>query len=213
MVAERIGAVFTVAEYHDLEEHIAHGVKHEYHDGYVTAMAGGTGAHSALTMSIGSLLRIACLGTPCRVFSPDMRVQQTARDYVYPDVSVSCHPRDTDPRVTWIEHPRLVVEVLSDSTADYDRHGKFDLYAHIPDFAEYVLVDQYTRAIEVRSKDAAGASGPSGSSGASGASGPSGPSGSSGAWSARVYGPGDTFTLSTVSLTVAVDSVYEGTGV
>lgn len=125
-------------------------VKHEYVEGYVYAMAGGTRADSVISTNILALLRDRARGGPCRVYNSDMKVRLTDAVYVYPDASVSCDARDAmNDEADHIAHPTLIVEVLSDSTADYDRGDKFELYRRNPAIQEYVLVDPHQAAVEV----------------------------------------------------------------
>jgi Uma2 family endonuclease len=145
MVAQPSPPLMTVDEYLELERHSD--VKHEYIDGYVYAMAGGTSAQSVISANIIALLRPApeaprggyarpegrdravrafrpgsSAARPCRVHTSDMRVRLSATRYVYPDVSVSCDERDrVNSEQDEIHYPRLVVEALSRTTQDYDR--------------------------------------------------------------------------------------------
>ena len=92
MVAEQQGPVFTHDEYEELEEHATE--RHEYHRGYVFAMSGGTLNHSQISGNVYALVRAAVRGGRCRAFTEAVRVRATASDDVYPDVSVTCDPRD-----------------------------------------------------------------------------------------------------------------------
>ena len=83
---------WTVDEYLRLE--LESPVKHEYVDGHVYAMAGGTQAHSELGVVAVALLRTLVRGGPCRAFNSDLKVHVSPRIYFYPDASVSCDPRD-----------------------------------------------------------------------------------------------------------------------
>jgi Uma2 family endonuclease len=174
---------WTVEEYLRLEQESA--VKHEYVDGHVYAMAGGTQAHSELGVVAVALLRSLVRGGPGRAFNSDLKVNVSPRVYFYPGASVSCDPRDRQPRAREIWHPTLVVEVLSPSTADYDRGEKYDLYCTSDSLREYVLVDSRQVAVEVRTK------------------------GQDGAWMAQAYGPADTVELYSLSATVPVSAFYE----
>jgi len=132
--------------------------KHEFLDGEVIAMAGGTPEHSALAMALGAELRNALGDRPCRVFSSDLRIHIQATGLTtYPDVSVVCSnlERDAeDPHA--IINPVLVVEVLSDSTEAYDRGEKAAHYRQIPSLREYVLVSQRHRRIEIYRRNDSG---------------------------------------------------------
>ena len=126
------GPLFTRDEYEEFEQRA--GERHEYHGGYVYAMSGGTLNHSQISGNVYALLRAAVRGSNCRAFTDAVRVRATASDDVYPDISVTCDPRDlADLRRRVMAYPSLVVEVLSPSTALYDQNGKFDLYRQILD--------------------------------------------------------------------------------
>ena len=99
--------------------------RHEYLDGEVFAMAGGTPEHGALAMAVARALGVALRGRPCRVFSSDVRVRIPETGLTtYPDLSVVCSKLETDPiDPDAITNPLLIVEVLSDTTEGYDRGG------------------------------------------------------------------------------------------
>src|SRR5579875_119792 len=131
MVAHHQGPLFTYEEYDEFEERAAE--RHEYHGGYVVAMSGGTLNHSQISGNLYALIRAAVRGRPCKAFTGAVRVRATVSDDIYPDVSVTCDPRDlADMRRRVIAYPSLVIEVLSPSTAQYDLYGKFELYQQIP---------------------------------------------------------------------------------
>jgi Uma2 family endonuclease len=125
--------------------------KHEYLHGHAYAMAGGTPAHGALSASFGRLLGNALVGRPCRVYSSDVRVRVRATGLsTYPDLSVVCGTLETDPDdPDAIANPILLGEVLSPSTASYDRGAKAAHYRRIPSLREYVLVAQEEPRIEL----------------------------------------------------------------
>jgi Uma2 family endonuclease len=125
-------------------------LKHEFVNGEVVAMAGGSMRHSLIANNIGGELRSRLRGHPCRVFQSDLSVHVTETGlYTYPDVTVVCgpprvHPRDARSTL----NPRVIFEVLSASSEAYDRGAKFAHYMRIPDLAEYVLVAQDRRRVE-----------------------------------------------------------------
>lgn len=151
MGAERIKSD-TYEDYLALEA--ASSIKHEYHNGLIVAMAGGTPEHGLIMMNAGAELRNALRdnNAPCRVFSSDVRIRCEAhnRSY-YPDVSVVCgemERSESDPQA--LVNPVIIVEVLSDSTADLDRGEKFFYYRQIPSFQEYILISQHQIQVDHR---------------------------------------------------------------
>jgi Uma2 family endonuclease len=132
--------------------------KHEYLDGEVHAMAGGTPEHAALAMALGASLVRALEGRPCRVFSSDLRLRiRETKLSTYPDLTVVCGTLEVDeedPNAAL--NPVVVVEVLSETTAAYDRGAKAAHYRRIPSLREYVLVAQDEQRIEVHRRNAAG---------------------------------------------------------
>lgn len=125
--------------------------KHEWLDGVVYDMSGGTLDHSGLKVSVAGELRSLLRGKRCRVFDSDLAVRVLATGLsTYPDASVVCGSAERDPaNRNAITNPRVIVEVLSDSTEAYDRGVKFAHYKRIPSLAEYVLVSQHEPRIEV----------------------------------------------------------------
>ena len=140
---------YTYAQYLAHEE--ASNVKHEYLEGEIYAMAGGSPEHAELSVAVASSLRAQLEGKPCRVFSSDLRIRVAATGLAtYPDVTVVCGPlqRDDEGRET-ILNPTVLVEVLSDGTERYDRGEKFEHYKQIPSFQEYVVLSQKEALLEV----------------------------------------------------------------
>jgi Uma2 family endonuclease len=131
-------------------------IKHEYIDGEVYAMAGGTLAHNAITVNLISILRSKLRGTGCKVYATDVKVRVAAKGpYFYPDLVVSCDERDR--RATEVlQYPKLIVEVLSPSTAGFDRGDKFKFYRRIATLQEYVLIDSEQVGIDCYRKTRAG---------------------------------------------------------
>lgn len=129
----------TVDEYLALEE--SAGVRHEYFDGEIFAMAGGTASHSLIAGNWTRELGNALNDHGCRVFNSDMMVFCPTGLRTYPDVSVTCDtPRYESDKQRTLLNPQLIVEVLSESTEAYDRGRKFDHYSRIESLREYVLV-------------------------------------------------------------------------
>lgn len=122
--------------------------KHEYMAGEIFAMGGARREHVLVTGSIYSALKLRLRGTPCQVYCADMKLRVDAVDaFFYPDVMVSCHSDDRKAE-QFLSHPCLLVEVLSDSTAAFDRGGKFAAYRNLESLKEYVIVDIDGRRIE-----------------------------------------------------------------
>jgi len=160
--------------------------KHEFIDGAVVAMAGGTPEHSRLAMNVGVALANALRGRRCSAFSSDLRVHVPATGRsTYPDVTVVCDERRTaevDPDA--IINPTLIVEVLSPTTEARDRGEKFSHYRRLESLREYVLVSQDDVRIEVfrRQGDI---------------------------WALRDYGPGQSVELASLDVRLEVDVIYD----
>jgi Uma2 family endonuclease len=144
------------AEYLALEEKSP--MKHEWLDGVVYAMSGGTPDHAGLAAAIVGELRNQLRGKRCRVYTSDLKVRVLATGLsTYADVSVICGELEVDPSdKNAATNPVVLVEVLSDSTEAYDRGEKFGHYRRIPSLAEYVLVSQRSPKIEVFRKNEEG---------------------------------------------------------
>ncbi|MCP9493953.1 MAG: Uma2 family endonuclease [Pyrinomonadaceae bacterium MAG19_C2-C3] len=130
--------------------------RHEYFDGEMFLMSGGTEEHALLGATIIGELHGQMKRTGCRVYSNDFRVfiPRTGL-YTYPDATVVCGETilvDDGKRDTLL-NPTLIVEVLSSSTESYDRGGKFAQYQTIESLAEYVLISQTQPRIECFTKD------------------------------------------------------------
>ncbi len=145
--ARKLGVTF--AEYIAFEEKSE--TKHEYRNGEIVAMAGGSLEHARLAMRVGLALGIQLEGRPCETFSSDARVRVLATGLAtYPDLSVVCGKLERDPEHrNTLTNPTVLVEVLSPSTEAYDRGDKFHDYEQIPSLKEYVLVSSERRRIEV----------------------------------------------------------------
>lgn len=131
-------------------------VKHEYRDGEVYAMAGGTDAHVTIALNLWALLRGHLRGQGCRAYALDMKARiEAANRFYYPDVMVTCDDRDLESS-RFKRYPCLVVEVLSDSTEAFDRGDKFTDYRHLENLQEYVLISQIRPQVEVFRRNAEG---------------------------------------------------------
>ncbi len=149
---------FTFAEYVTADEES--GVKLEFLGGHVWAMAGGSPDHAAMAGNIVTLLNVQLAGKKRRVFTSDLRVRVKATGLgTYPDVSVVCGRLELDPedptRHT-ATNPRVLVEVLSPSTEEYDRGDKLAHYEQIPELAEIVLVAHDRHELQIVRREADG---------------------------------------------------------
>ncbi|MGK3985618.1 Uma2 family endonuclease [Sorangium sp. So ce136] len=140
---------FTFAEYLAREQ--ASETKHEYANGEIYALAGGTPEHGLMAVNVASVLRGQLVDRRCRVYNSDVRVRILATGLAtYPDISVVCGRLERDPEdENSILNPVALVEVLSPSSEAYDRGEKFAHYQTIPSLREYVLVSYQRRRVEV----------------------------------------------------------------
>ncbi len=136
--------VFSAADY--LMWEASQAERHEFVDGEVFAMAGAEDRHVTVGGKLYMTLRQHLSGSACRTYMSDMKLNvAAANQYFYPDVMVTCSAQDQASPLVKSE-PKLIVEVLSPSTAAYDRGLKFGYYRALPSLQEYVLVDLDTRA-------------------------------------------------------------------
>lgn len=174
----------TPAEYLAFERAALEG-KHEYVDGEIFAMSGGTYEHISLSANALGELRNALRGKPCRALGSDMKVRSSATKYHYPDVLVVCgRPVFEDETRDVLLNPKVIVEVLSPSTERYDRGGKFESYGAIATLEEYILLSQDAVRVEHYRRQ---------------------PDGS---WLFRRLGPGETLDLPSIQCQIPVDSLY-----
>lgn len=161
--------------------------RHEYLNGEVFAITGARDAHNTIAGNIFTILRTALRGSPCRVFIADMKLRIDAADAVfYPDLLITCDPRDRGPDAdTAKRHPTVLVEVLSDSTAAYDRGLKFERYRLIESLLEVLLVEQDRRHADLFRKQA------------------------DGRWLLESFGPEGRLELASLGVGLALDTVYE----
>lgn len=161
-------------------------LKHEYADGEVFAMSGGTREHSLIATNVVGELRSELRARPCEAHASDLRIKNvTANRYVYPDASVVCgQPLFEDEHRDTLLNPTAIFEVLSDSSERYDRGDKFALYRGIPSIADYVLLSQKHVEIEhfCRQPD--------------------------GTWLLRVLGPGERLQIASIGCDLAIDELY-----
>jgi Uma2 family endonuclease len=133
--------------------------KHEFYQGLVYevyAMTGARDAHVTVTLNVAALFKSHLRGTPCRTYIADMKLQAEELDaYFYPDVFVTCDPRDKSSEYHKA-YPTLIVEVLSPSTADYDRGDKFAAYRKIASLKEYVVINPSNGSVDLFRKSDTG---------------------------------------------------------
>jgi Uma2 family endonuclease len=181
---------YTYLEYLQLEE--ASSTKHEFLDGEIYAMAGGTPLHAALGAAVLASLANQIAGTPCRAYSSDLRVRVGATGLAtYPDATIICGAIETaadDPNSAL--NPKVIVEVLSEGTAEYDRGEKLAHYKKIPSLEAVVMVSQADRLIEIwqRSQDRTPA------------------------WTLTEARAGQTAAVPPIASALSVDQIYESAG-
>ncbi|MBL1210402.1 MAG: Uma2 family endonuclease [Geminocystis sp. GBBB08] len=143
---------YTSDEYLVLDEKAEY--KHEYRNGKIIPMAGGTINHNQIAGNIYANLKFALKGLKYRVFIGDVRLWiPRYNQYTYPDVIILSGEPIYHKGNTTITNPLLIMEVLSQSTQDYDRGTKFTYYRSISELQEYILIDQYNCKIEQFSKN------------------------------------------------------------
>ena len=176
---------FDAAAYLAWEE--AQPERNEYIAGEVFAMVGVRQSHNVATGNIYNALRRELKGSPFRVFIESVKTHVEAADaFFYPDIVVTCDARD---RLTpnYVSHPLLVVEVLSDSTAAFDRGAKFAAYRKLESLKDFVLIDVARQRVEVFRRNAENH------------------------WVLYDYGIGDSIELTSLSLNLAADEILDDT--
>lgn len=191
MATDRSGRLhgYTYEAYLELEEFA--NVKHEFLDGEIYAMAGGSLAHAAMAVNISASLSQQLRSGPCVVYSSDLKVRVEATGLATcPDVTVICGPPRLDPRSRHVAlNPTVVVEVTSDGTEAWDRGEKLEHYRQVASLREVVLVDHQTRSVTAVRRD------------------------EDDAWSTETVGPGGRLPLRSVAATLEVDEAYRSTDV
>ncbi len=139
---------YTLEEYIAIEE--ASEMKHEFRNGEIVAMAGASPNHAFILADLVFLIRSQLKSGGCRIASADMRVRMTPTGrYSYPDLVVVCGtPVFDDTKPQALLNPTIIIEVLSESTATYDRGDKFHDYRTLPSLTDYVLVAQDRASVE-----------------------------------------------------------------
>ncbi|MEA5469656.1 Uma2 family endonuclease [Spirulina sp. 06S082] len=160
--------------------------KHEYIDGQIYAMSGGSKNHSLISVRFITLFSNHLEGSGCETGNSDLRINLVeTNDYTYPDVSVTCDERDKT-TTQYITYPCLIVEVLSKSTEAYDRGGKFRMYSRNPELKDYLLVSSTCIEMDLYHKK------------------------DTGEWVIINYKEGDTIELKSINLSFPIEQVYRG---
>ncbi|MGC9504153.1 Uma2 family endonuclease [Baaleninema sp.] len=138
----------SLEDYFNLEE--SSEIKHEYRDGELIEMTGGTTNHNAIVVAMVAYLFFGLQGKNAQVFSGDVRLWIPQHNlFTYPDVMVvSGDVEYYENRQDTILNPSVIVEVLSKSTKAYDKTDKFDYYRSLPSFQEYLVINQYRYSLE-----------------------------------------------------------------
>jgi Uma2 family endonuclease len=138
----------TVDEYFEIEKSAER--KSEFHNGEMFLMAGASWEHNLISQSLSSELYLRLKGSECQVFHSDLRVKVDRTGlYTYPDVLIVCGtPEHAPENRDTLVNPKVVFEILSDSTERYDRTTKFRHYKQLPSVLEYVLVSQDEPLVE-----------------------------------------------------------------
>jgi Uma2 family endonuclease len=184
MIALSNNIPLTVEEYLQFEE--TSPIKHEYIDGQVYAMSGTTDTHNIIAGNLYTLIRSHLRGTDCRVYVIDLKARIERRNrFYYPDLLVTCDPQDRE-TPTYKRFPKLIVEILSDSTEAFDRGDKFNDYQTLESLQEYVIVTVKHQRVETFRRN------------------------EQGLWVLQTYTPTEqTFILQSINLTATFAELYE----
>jgi len=181
---------YTYADYVALEGESS--TKHEFLDGEIYAMAGGSEDHSALAAEVLRALGNSVGDRPCRVHTSDLRMYIEAVGLAtFPDGSVICgglQQHAPSPRATAL-NPMVLLEVTSDSSEDYDTGAKLEYYRTIPSLRDYIIVSHRERRITIHSRH------------------------EDAAWTTRVAIAGGRVAVASLRVDLVVDDIYRGSGV
>jgi Uma2 family endonuclease len=184
MTASKSHAYFTPEAYLEIER--ISPIKHEYLDGQIVAMAGASKAHVIITGNLSALILNHLRGTGCISYATDMKVRLPgSRLFYYPDLAVTCNESDKNSEEDFILQPKLLIEVLSDSTEAFDRGDKFADYKAIAEFEEYLLVHQNQVLAERFQRK------------------------SDNLWVPTIYRTGDTIELTSIGFSCPISNLYE----
>ncbi len=173
----------TPAEYLAWEAQQEH--RHEYVDGEILAMTGGSIPHTKIYLNFYTALRPHLRERGCEAYVADVKVQTHKNSrYFYPDIVITCNADDLQSE-QFVKNPTVMIEVLSPSTASYDRGEKFKYYRQIASLEEYVLVDSKSMSVEVYRR------------------------GEGKMWSYYAYGEGEAIVLRSIEFECAIEVLYE----
>lgn len=174
---------FSPQEYLEWEERQSE--RYEYANRKVRARVGDTIPHSAITVNFTAVLKNHVRDSGYRIFSSTAKVGSIDREiFLYPDVNVSCDPRDRT-ALKFVQYPCLIAEVLSPTTEAYDRGGKFAQYRKLESLKEYVLISSESVSVEVFRLN------------------------QNNKWELTPYSQGDEIELTSVDLKFSIDLLYE----
>lgn len=184
MLAQQVMSLISEEDYLKMEENAA--IRHEYVDGYIYAMAGGSKSHNKISGNLYAALHQQIKGSPSDVYMSDVKLKIAhRRSYYYPDLMLSCSREETNEY--FLTQPCLIIEVLSKSTATTDRREKLIAYQSIPSVREYCLIAQNTYRVERYHRlDEAGL------------------------WHLTVYEKGDSVQFSCVDYSLSMADIYAG---
>lgn len=184
MTVSKSHAYFTPEDYLEIER--ISPIKHEYLQGQMLAMAGASKAHVIITGNLSALIVNHLRGTGCISYATDMKVRLSSLNlFYYPDLAVTCDDRDRFSNEDFILHPKLIVEVLSDSTEAFDRGDKFADYKTSAEFEEYVLIHQKQILVERFERKP------------------------NNLWIPQIYRAGDTIEFASIGFSCAIATLYE----
>lgn len=184
MIASQSHAYFTPEDYLEIERISL--LKHDYIQGQLVATAGASKAHVIITGNLSAQLVTHLRGTGCISYAAGMKVRLPELHlFYYPDLAVTCDDRDRISDQDFLLHPKLIVEVLSDSTEAFDRGDKFAHYKTIAELEEYVLIHQKQILVERFQRQA------------------------NHLWIPTTYQAGEAIEFSSIGFTCAIETLYE----
>lgn len=188
MVALSKSYFISPEDYLEIEEKNA--IRHEYIDGQMYAMSGGTDSHNVIGLNLVFLIRNHLRGKDYQVYFTDVKARLDALNrFYYPDLMVTCDPRDRETPV-YKRFPKLIVEVLSPGTEGFDRGDKFNDYQTLETLEEYVLVNAKQQRVDIFRRNGKQE------------------------WSFQSYAPDSgTFALQSLGLEVSFEQLYEDAGI